>query len=543
VDSLKDFFFLFYQDFKIQIFFQRCGLQKQTGKTIFKVIPVTFFLTRSPFQFLYFLDDSFHYMKLFHLLLLFSLPFVVGCSHGWIFKPLQFEESTSRSSSKSLYYEKTYHTQLQKLSNEDTHILISVNLFTKINLCGKEIEYPEAKKRAGYKMLLLPIQYNDCNLKIVVRSELSEPSLNKVFIGSLSELWILQIKRDGFLILFAVIYLLLAFISIFIFITRFSDIRFLSLAILLFTASGYTLAIGNGLIGMVFRFFSDSIWPHVLFGSLYLFPSSLLYFLSLVIKSKWGTRFKIGAFAFLFFWALVEISVLFGDHDYNTFLVAYHLLCIIALFVFFPPAVLFLIESKNGLLFILYGLTILLFFGFLEMVISYYTKSLEIPLLPFGIFVFLLSLGFWGFKSYQNLELKLKHVIEIKKYRKLRFEKDSKNRVSLLNEEKIMENLNLLMEREKVYLDENLNLNILSNLLGIRIDQLSFLINNRLGKPFSHYLNEYRINEAKNMLLKKETNILNIAFSVGFQSKSAFNSAFKKYTGKTPTEFRKLIEH
>lgn len=480
-------------------------------------------------------------MTHFHSLCFSSLIFLFGCSHGWISKPLQFDEINEVGTVKSIYFEKTYVAQLNNITLESAYVLVSVNLETSINLCGSEIGYPEVGKKIGYKMLLLPIPIKDCTLKILLRSGENIPSLNKVFVGSLSDLWILQIKRDAFLILFALFYLLFALISLFIFFIRFSDVRFLSLAVLLFTASAYSISIGNGLIGLMFSFIPDSIWPHILFGSLYLFPCTLLFFLAILIKNKWAIRFKYGAIVLFLFWVIVEIFVNFEIAQYNTFLIAFHLLCVFALLVYFPPAIRYLIAPKNDLSFILIGLSFLLFFGFLEMGISYITKSLEIPLLPFGIFVFLLSLGFWGFKSYQNLDQKFEHVTEIKQYRQVRLDKNSKNRISSLNEDQIIADLVRLMDIEKVYLDENLNLNILAKRLSIRIDQLSYLINQKIGKPFSHFLNEYRINEACNLLKKKETNILNVAFSVGFQSKSAFNSAFKKYTGKTPTEYRKQI--
>jgi AraC-like DNA-binding protein len=64
-----------------------------------------------------------------------------------------------------------------------------------------------------------------------------------------------------------------------------------------------------------------------------------------------------------------------------------------------------------------------------------------------------------------------------------------------------------------------------------------------LNKNFMDLLNNYRIEEAKEMLLKPGKNdrsILEIAFEVGFNSKEVFNRCFKKYTGMTPSEFKKM---
>lgn len=55
-------------------------------------------------------------------------------------------------------------------------------------------------------------------------------------------------------------------------------------------------------------------------------------------------------------------------------------------------------------------------------------------------------------------------------------------------------------------------------------------------------MNEYRIEKAMEILKdpsQKELTVLEILYQVGFNSKSSFNTSFKKYTGKTPTDFRK----
>jgi AraC-like DNA-binding protein len=55
-------------------------------------------------------------------------------------------------------------------------------------------------------------------------------------------------------------------------------------------------------------------------------------------------------------------------------------------------------------------------------------------------------------------------------------------------------------------------------------------------------IQEYRIQEAiQRIKLNEDKNLLTIGFEVGFQSKSAFNTAFKKITGKTPMELKKSL--
>ena len=97
-----------------------------------------------------------------------------------------------------------------------------------------------------------------------------------------------------------------------------------------------------------------------------------------------------------------------------------------------------------------------------------------------------------------------------------------------------------LMINEKVYTDSTLNLNKLASKLNIRTHLLSQLLNDNLEKSFSTFINEYRIEEAKQMLRTNDNlKIQAIAEICGFNSNSTFYTAFKKVTGTTPAEFIK----
>jgi AraC-like DNA-binding protein len=109
--------------------------------------------------------------------------------------------------------------------------------------------------------------------------------------------------------------------------------------------------------------------------------------------------------------------------------------------------------------------------------------------------------------------------------------------------EKHVERLLSLMEHEKPYLAGDLTVKTLAEKLGLPSAQLSALINERLAENFVDFVNRYRIEEAKRLLLddsKRHYSVLGIAQEVGFNSKSAFNAAFRKYTGGTPSDFRKV---
>jgi AraC-like DNA-binding protein len=97
------------------------------------------------------------------------------------------------------------------------------------------------------------------------------------------------------------------------------------------------------------------------------------------------------------------------------------------------------------------------------------------------------------------------------------------------------------MEKEKPYLDPDLTIIDLSERLNIPRHHLTQVINERLEKNFYLFVNEYRIREAKEIMGDPEFSdhtILRIAFDSGFNSKSVFNSIFKKLTNHTPTEYR-----
>ena len=101
--------------------------------------------------------------------------------------------------------------------------------------------------------------------------------------------------------------------------------------------------------------------------------------------------------------------------------------------------------------------------------------------------------------------------------------------------------INSLMTEKKIFLDPALNLTSFAEWIDIAPYQLSKLINERFGKSFTNLINEYRVNEFIDRLNDpsyKDHSIYGIALDSGFKSKSSFNSAFKKITGKTPSEYK-----
>lgn len=121
-------------------------------------------------------------------------------------------------------------------------------------------------------------------------------------------------------------------------------------------------------------------------------------------------------------------------------------------------------------------------------------------------------------------------------------EKERLNSLKPDDLDQIKNKLHDLTLKEKVYLDPDLTLGGLAELLNIKETKLSIILNGYFKKNFSEFINEFRVIEAKNML--KDPNnvkktILEIIYAAGFNSKSVFNLVFKKNTGLTPTQFRK----
>lgn len=104
----------------------------------------------------------------------------------------------------------------------------------------------------------------------------------------------------------------------------------------------------------------------------------------------------------------------------------------------------------------------------------------------------------------------------------------------------IAKQLNYLLSVEKLYLHTDLTLNRLAEMLQTNRTYLSEVIQAYFGVSFTTLINSYRIREAKVWLQqgKEKIRIEELASMVGFNSKSSFNSAFKRYTGLTPSEYR-----
>ena len=108
----------------------------------------------------------------------------------------------------------------------------------------------------------------------------------------------------------------------------------------------------------------------------------------------------------------------------------------------------------------------------------------------------------------------------------------------------LKEHLMVLLEEEKIYRKNNINLEELSERLGTTRHNASQVINEHFSLNFFELINKYRINEALDILRndkQKQLNIIDVAYEVGFNNKVTFNKSFKKILAQTPTQYLNTI--
>lgn len=155
----------------------------------------------------------------------------------------------------------------------------------------------------------------------------------------------------------------------------------------------------------------------------------------------------------------------------------------------------------------------------------------ETLIFKLGVLLLLPGLGWAGYFLYKRL--------------KPLFLKPSDSKRAEMNPlfaEQCIKTLSYLMEVEKLYREESISLQSLAEKLSITPHQLSQLLNEKLNCTFPDCINNYRIEEAKKLLVDPDwadRKVISIAFEVGYNTKAAFYGVFKKYTGMTPIEFKK----
>lgn len=102
--------------------------------------------------------------------------------------------------------------------------------------------------------------------------------------------------------------------------------------------------------------------------------------------------------------------------------------------------------------------------------------------------------------------------------------------------------LERLMQREKPYTNPDLSLDDLAGRLRLSRQHVSQILNQKAERNFYTYINEYRVAEMQRQMKQKpNSRILELAFGVGFQSKTTLNAYFRKVTGYSPTQYQQFL--
>ena len=179
-----------------------------------------------------------------------------------------------------------------------------------------------------------------------------------------------------------------------------------------------------------------------------------------------------------------------------------------------------------------FAIFVLLDFGFLvEIWLFGYQYVVEVnSVLIISSAILIYCLGYFGFRQPEVFMNALKKSPQYEK-----------STLSDAQSKLYLKKLFRVMEEDKLFTDNDLNLQLLARKLAISPYYLSQIINVKLHKNFFDFINRYRIDEAKKILSQPKNDhytILSIAYEVGFNNKTSFNAAFKKHTSRTPSQFR-----
>ncbi len=172
-------------------------------------------------------------------------------------------------------------------------------------------------------------------------------------------------------------------------------------------------------------------------------------------------------------------------------------------------------------------------FSYMQFIMGFEGES-TYSLVSFGLIVFLFWMGYFVILQHP--------LFQVARFKASKIPSTNSKKLSPKTDS-YHNNLINLMESESLYNNPELNLQNLASALNISPGYLSQIINEKENKNFFEFINQYRVEEVKKKLMSSEYNhysIMGIALESGFNSKSTFNALFKKFTGHTPSSFKKM---
>lgn len=174
------------------------------------------------------------------------------------------------------------------------------------------------------------------------------------------------------------------------------------------------------------------------------------------------------------------------------------------------------------------------------MILMAYTEA-NILLLEWATWITSLMavIGYWFSRMSPELFTEIEIAMEINKEEKKAPPKERKtSRIEGLDLKELHLQLIELMTQDKLYMNDNLTLAVLSEELDIKPHQLSEFLNSHLGMNFSRFVNQFRIEKSIKILLENpDASILSVAYECGFNSKATFNAAFQSIKGTSPSRY------
>ena len=186
------------------------------------------------------------------------------------------------------------------------------------------------------------------------------------------------------------------------------------------------------------------------------------------------------------------------------------------------------------LLMVVFSITVI---WFITIILSYSLLPQFISLLRYVTILIAIGFAYWlGMSAYaRQFKMSANDVFD--------YNKAPKKIYSILEAEKYEQRLSALMATERLYLNPSLKVNILAEHMEISEKQLSLLLNQHIGKSFNDYINEYRVQAAKQKLTDgtcSKFTIASIGLDCGFNSLATFQRCFKQFTGLTPSQFQTI---
>lgn len=185
----------------------------------------------------------------------------------------------------------------------------------------------------------------------------------------------------------------------------------------------------------------------------------------------------------------------------------------------------------------IYGIIIYEIISISVLFLNQYIYLIEI----IAIDLMILLLGIGGLK-HAELLLGLQVSSNIKENEILNSDRKIKSKISEHKQKEIALEIKNIVKTEKLFLNPNLKISSFARKLHLPENELSIIINDTLGKNFSTFINEFRIDEACFLLAQSEAKISDISNDIGFFSRSAFSTIFKELKGQTPTEYRNSLQ-